>query len=162
MTNKVLCDTTFIIRLLKSTEPLHRNARGYFKYLLENKYELYISTIAIAEYLTGAKTDIRDLPFQNLKIISFGLNDAKDAGAFAGYIFEQKRQNNIVVPQRTIIPNDTKLFAQAKQIDAAYYLSCDGESRKIFNLLKANFNIQYEFLDFHVPYSESFGIIPFE
>lgn len=46
MTHKgVFCDTSFFIRLLDKNDPLHSNARGYFRYFTENDYELLISTI---------------------------------------------------------------------------------------------------------------------
>ena len=31
----VLLDTSFFIRLLNSEDPLHENAKGYYKYFLE-------------------------------------------------------------------------------------------------------------------------------
>jgi len=46
----VLFDTGFLIRLNQPQDPLHANARGYLKYLLEGDHRLYVSTIALAEY----------------------------------------------------------------------------------------------------------------
>jgi len=39
----IMLDTSFFVRLLDKTDPLHANALGYFKYSLENDFEIYIS-----------------------------------------------------------------------------------------------------------------------
>lgn len=36
MTHSVLLDTSFFIRLLNDEDPLHENAKGFFKYFLDN------------------------------------------------------------------------------------------------------------------------------
>ena len=59
-----------------------------------------------------------------------------------------------------IIPNDTKLFAQAdteKYIE--FYLSSDTESIKIYNLLKDYTNPKFQFINLNTPYNETFGIL---
>lgn len=63
----VFCDTSFFIRLLDKNDPLHHNAKGYFKYLAERDFQLMISTIAIAEYCV--RGDVNELPLKNLQII---------------------------------------------------------------------------------------------
>lgn len=60
----VFCDTSFFIRLLDKADVLHSNAKGYFKYFTENDFQLFISTIAIAEYCVGG--DVHELPLRNL------------------------------------------------------------------------------------------------
>ena len=65
----VLLDTSFFIRLLNSEDPLHENAKGYYKYFLEEEIKMKISTISIAEYCV--KGDITDLPLKNLMILPF-------------------------------------------------------------------------------------------
>ena len=105
----VFCDTSFFIRLLDKNDPLHGNARGYFRYFTENGFPLLISTIAIAEYCVRGK--IIDLPLRNLQIVPFNLDHALRTGEFAKVIF--KNRSNLDLNQRRIIPNDTKLFAQA-------------------------------------------------
>lgn len=44
----VLLDTSFFIRLLNDEDKLHNNAVGYYRYFLEHKYCLKISTHASA------------------------------------------------------------------------------------------------------------------
>ena len=48
MKHSVLLDTSFFIRLLNDEDKLHNNAKGYFRYFLENEIVLKVSTISIA------------------------------------------------------------------------------------------------------------------
>ena len=57
----VMLDTSFLIRLLKEDDPLHKSALNYYQYLLENEYLLFVSTIALAEYCVKGKMD--EIPF---------------------------------------------------------------------------------------------------
>ena len=45
-----MLDTSFLIRLLKEDDPLHMSAKAYYQYFLENKFLLFVSTVAVAEY----------------------------------------------------------------------------------------------------------------
>ena len=78
--NSILLDTSFCIRLLKKEDPLHANAYDYFQYFLENKVEMYLSSIVVSEY--SVKDNINNLPLQTLKIIPFDFFDGKIAGEF--------------------------------------------------------------------------------
>ncbi len=55
MKHSVLLDTSFFVRLLNDEDPLHNNAKGYFKYFLEEEIVLKVSTISIAEYCVKGK-----------------------------------------------------------------------------------------------------------
>ena len=74
MKHSVLLDTSFWVRLLNDEDPLHYNAKGYFKYFLENEVVLKVSTITVAEYCVKGKID--ELPSRNIKILSFNLDQA--------------------------------------------------------------------------------------
>lgn len=152
----ILLDTSYFIRLLDNHDPLHQNAKNYFKYFTEQDYTLSVSTIAIAEYCVGGSID--DLPLKNLQIIPFNLEHAKSTGFLAKQVFQHKNQINL--PNRNIIPNDTKLFAQAhveKQVN--YYLSADTESFKIHSFLKKQTGLHFEFINLNTPHTETFGIL---
>jgi hypothetical protein len=156
MSNAVLLDTSFFIRLLKLDDPLFTNADGYFRYFLENDYILTISTISIGEYCTGGSVD--ELPLKNLQILPYNFDHAKRAGEFAKIVFENKEPLHLT--QRRIIPNDTKLFAQADTDEKiGFYLSSDMESFKIYSLLRGTTKVHFEFLDLHIPYNEAFGVL---
>ena len=159
MTHKgVFCDTSFFIRLMDKSDPLHANAKGYFRYFMEKNFKLIVSTIAIAEYCVGG--DIQQLPLKNLQIISFNLNHARRTSEFAKISFQAKKSNRLGIKERNIIPNDTKLFAQADcENTIEYYLSSDKESRKVYDLLKEETMVKYQFVDINIPYHEIFGVL---
>lgn len=157
MTHKaVLLDTSFFLRFLNDTDPLFKNADEYFRYFLEKEIVMMVSTISIAEYCVGG--DVHELPLRNLQIVPFNLDHSKRTGEFAKIVFQHK--NKLKLNERNIIPNDTKLFAQADiEKSVEFYLSSDGESLKIYNLLRQNSNPRFQFINLNTPYSETFGIL---
>jgi hypothetical protein len=159
MTHKsVLLDTSFFLHFLNEDSPLCSNADGYFRYFLQHEITMFISTISIAEYCVGG--DIHELPLRNLQIIPFNLDHSKRTGEFAKIVFQKKQK--LKLNERNIIPNDTKLFAQADcEKSVAYYLSSDSESHKIYNLLKQETNPRFQFIDLNISYNEFFGILNF-
>ena len=120
----VLLDTSFCIRLLKMDDPLHQNAIEYFQYFLEHKIELYISTIAIAEY--SVKDDPVNLPLKMMKIIPFDFFDGKTAGEFYSILLEQKNKTQAV--DRNIVKDDCKLIAQLYNRKIEDYITKDRKS----------------------------------
>lgn len=154
--NAVLLDTSFFLRFLNDSDPLFKNADGYFRYFLEKEISMMISTISIAEYCVGG--DLHELPLRNLQIVPFNLNHSKKTGEFAKIVFQHKR--SLKLRERNIIPNDSKLFAQADCEKAInYYLSSDSESLKIYNLLKQETNPKFQFIDLNTPFNLTFGIL---
>lgn len=157
MANKaVLLDTSFLLRFLNDADPLFNNADGYFRYFLQEDIAMMISTISIAEYCVGGNVD--ELPSKNLQILPFNLDHAKRTGEFAKIVFQNK--NRLKLNERNIIPNDTKLFAQADtEVAIAYYLSSDSESKKIYTLLIEHTHPAFQFIDLNTSFGETFGIL---
>ncbi|MBA3285832.1 MAG: hypothetical protein H0U27_12345 [Nitrosopumilus sp.] len=157
MTHKaVLLDTSFFLRFLNDADPLFKNADGYFRYFLQHEIHMMISTISIAEYCVGG--DVHELPLKNLQIIPFNFDHAKRTGAFAKIVFQNK--GKLFLKDRNIIPNDTKLFAQAdNEKTVEFYLSSDRESLKIYNLLKQETSPKFQFIDLNVSYHQTFGVL---
>jgi len=157
MTHKaILLDTSFFLRFLNESDPLFNNADGYFRYFLQKEITMMISTISIAEYCVGG--DVHELPLRNLQIVPFNLDHSKRTGEFAKIVFQNK--GKLKLKERNIIPNDTKLFAQAdceKAIE--FYLSSDTESFKIYNLLRQETTPKFQFIDLNTPHNETFGIL---
>lgn len=156
MHKAVLLDTSFFIRFLNDGDPLFENADEYFRYFIQKDITMMISTISIAEYCVGG--DVHELPLRNLQILPFNLDHSKRTGEFAKIIFNHK--NKLKLKERNIIPNDSKLFAQAdceKTIE--FYLSADTESLKIYNLLKQNTSLKFQFIDLNTPHNEKFGLL---
>lgn len=157
MTHKaVLLDTSFFLRFLNDSDPLFKNADGYFRYFLQKEITMMVSTISIAEYCVGG--DVHELPLRNLQIVPFNLDHSKRTGEFAKIVFQNK--GKLKLKERNIIPNDTKLFAQADcEKTVEFYLSSDTESYKIFNLLKQETAPKFQFIDLNTPYNETFGLL---
>lgn len=158
MKHSVLLDTSFFIRLLNDEDPLHKNAVGYYKYFLENEIALRISTISIAEYCVHGK--LEDLPLKNLQIIPFNLKDAERTGEFASILFSESKITKISLSPRAIIPNDSKLFAQA-DLDKSitHFVTSDVRSKKTLALLKKGASPKFGIISIDIPYTEAFGIL---
>ncbi|MGN6436094.1 MAG: hypothetical protein ACTHMM_06155 [Agriterribacter sp.] len=159
MHKSVLLDTSFFLRFLNEASPLFKNADGYFRYFLEKEIAMFISTISIAEYCVAG--DVHELPLRNLQILPFNLDHSKRTGEFARIVFENKTK--LKLSERNIIPNDTKLFAQAdSEKSIEFYLSSDTESLKIYKLLKLESQLKFQFLDLNIPHAQAFGLLDFE
>lgn len=152
----VLLDTSFFIRFLNENDPLFNNADEYFRYFLQKEITMMISTISIAEYCVGG--DVHELPLRNLQIVPFNLDHSKRTGEIAKIVFQNK--GKLKLNERNIIPNDSKLFAQADCESAIeFYLSSDTESLKIYKLLIQETNLNFQFIDLKNPYNETFGLL---
>lgn len=158
MKHSVLLDTSFFIRLLNDEDLLHKNALGYYRYFLEKEITLKISTISISEYCVRGK--IEELPLRNLQIMPFSLEQAQRTGEFAKVIFIQNNISLEKLTPRAIIPNDSKLFAQA-DVDKTitHFITSDSRSRNTFAALKTSINPKFEIIDIAVPHNEVFGIL---
>ncbi len=156
MHKAVLLDTSFFIRFLNDSDPLFEKADNYYKYFLHNGITMMISTVSIAEYCTGG--NFNELPFKNLQIVPFNIIHAKKAGEFAKTIFTNR--GKLQIRERNIIPNDTKLFAQADTEESIeYYLTSDSRSKEIFNFLSTIDKPKFHFIDLNIPYNETFGLL---
>lgn len=152
---KVFLDTSFLIRMTDNNDEHYANAQTYFKRFQEKDVTFFLSTIAIAEYGTG--DDISHLPFKFCKTLPFNVNHAKVAALFAKTAFEAKRKGAISLEGRVIIPNDTKLLAQAEVEKADIFLARDENFQKLAQFLKEKGLISFEFLDIRRAPGEFFG-----
>ena len=160
MISAALLDTSFFLRFLNDEDPLFSNADNYFRFFLQSDIAMIISTISVAEYCVGG--DLSELPLKNLQILPFNLLHSKRTGELARIAFERRKKGELKISSRNIIPNDTKLFAQAdceKTINI--YLSSDTGSKKIFDQIKRETELKFQFVDLSVPYHETFSILPF-
>ena len=154
----VLLDTSFFVRLLTVDDPLHQNARSYFKYFLENEVVLKVSTISIAEYCV--RGNINELPLKNIQILPFNLDQSIKTGKFADVIFRANSVNKEKLYPRAIIPNDAKLFAQADLDDSIkFFVTSDSRSKKTFSALRNEIRPNFKIIDISTPYNEMFGIL---
>lgn len=150
-------DTSFFIRLLNDEDPLHTNAKGYFRYFLENEIILKVS---IAEYCLRGKID--ELPLRNIQLIPFNLDHAKRTGEFTEAIFEENKISSAKLSpmSRAIIPNDSKLFAQADLDESVtYFVTSDRRSISTCLALKKRIAPKFAIIDISKPHTEVFGIL---
>ncbi len=156
----VFCDTGFIIRLLDKTNELHNNAVGYFKYFLENDFIIRLSTIAVAEYCV--KGSIDQLPLRNILLCPFNATHAVKTGECAKVLFEEKAKGVLKVDARIMIQNDVKLLAQTECESAEYFITSDTNSYRMYDILKKQNLLSFNFIDLNTPYSSTFGILDFK
>lgn len=157
MMNKgVLLDTSFLIPLLDSGRHSHSRVRGYYDYFQQEKYNIFISTIAVAEYCV--KGEYNQLPTQEIRILPFNPNHAIRAGQFARFIFTVRGQLDL--PDRKIISNDTKLFSQAdSESGITSYATADKKSIAIYEQLKAERALSFDIIDIAAPHTEQYGLL---
>ena len=135
MAKAVLLDSGFLIRLMNPNDALHDVAMALFKKYVTEGVVCKVSTIALAEY--GVKGESRFLPVRYLQYIPFTYEHAEVASVFMRRIIEVKEKRGAVIQPRVIIPNDTKMFAQASaDPDVFAFVSADAEAKKVFDLLE--------------------------
>ena len=143
MAKAVLLDSGFLIRLMNPAEPLHPVAMCCFRKFVEQGVRCKVSTIALAEY--GVKDDLTHLPLQYLQMLPFHYNHSARAAQFMRTILRVKRERGAVIFPRVVIPNDTKMFAQAScEDDIQSFVSADSEARKVYDLLEQP---NFDFID---------------
>ena len=152
--DSVLLDTSFCIRLLKSNDPLHKNAKEYFKYFLEQKIEIFLSSIVIAEY--SVKDDANNLPLEFVKIIPFDFFDGKTAGEFHSILIDNKDQVTHI--ERNVIKDDCKLIAQIFNRKIGAYITKDKKSfTQIIQPITTAKEFAIELLDLEISLKEFKG-----
>lgn len=143
MAKAVLLDSGFLIRLMNPDEPLHLVALNLFKEYVTSGVICKVSTIALAEY--GVKGDLRFLPTRYLQYVPFMYDHARVASVFMSRVIQVKQARGAVIQPRVIIPNDTKMFAQASvEPDVLSFISADAEAKKVYDLLD---NPGFEFVN---------------
>lgn len=156
MHKSVLIDTCFLIKLLNPAETLHTNAVRYYEFFVTSKIQIYISTISIAEYCTKGKFE--DIPIRQLRVLPFNWDHAIKAGEFTATVFRQKNIQSESIKPRSVIPNDSKLFAQA-DIDKSItcFVTSDELGEKVYKMISAEHNPKFEYWDINTPINERIG-----
>lgn len=155
----VLLDTNFFIRLLNEDDALHGNIRGFFQHFLEKEFRLKFSTVSVAEYCV--KGSIDQLPLRNIEILPFNLNHASVAGDFTKLALQHR--GGLELPNRHIIKDDAKLFAQAhveKEIDA--FATSDANLIKTYDFLSKSITLNFKIIDTAAPFTSVLGILPLQ
>jgi hypothetical protein len=154
MDKSVMLDTSFFLRFLNEEDFLFQNAKDYYQYAIKNNFSMVISTISIAEYCV--KGNIDELPMRNLKVLPFNIEHSIRTGEFARILFEGRNKEQIELKERKIIPNDSKLFAQADTNEnIEYFFTSDVESLKAIEFLKIKTIINFSAIDIRIKLSDS-------
>lgn len=155
----VMLDTSFCIRLMDANDQLHTHALDYFRFFLQEKVAIHLSTIVAAEYAVG--DDPQNLPLNNLQIETFDFRDAATAGMFHKELMGSK--TNIPGYNRRIIANDVKILAQIKnrQIDAIISKDIESITKYVKPLINSNL-LSMRFIDLNNRLNEELGeLFPF-
>ena len=124
-------------------DQLHQVALNVFKGYVTSGIKCKVSTIALAEY--GVKGDLRYLPIRYLQYLPFDYSHAEVASLFMRTVIKVKQERGAIISPRVIIPNDTKMFAQASADPDVYaFVSADAEAKKVYDLLE---NPNFEFVN---------------
>lgn len=153
--NSVLLDSSFCIRLMRSDDEFHQNAKDYFEYFLDNGIEMYLSTIVVSEYAAGNNPDDL-LSLKVFRLLEFDYADAKIAGNFFAELKgnEDLRESE----QRKVIINDIKLFAQIHNRCIDAYITKDRKSLgKMIEPLGKSHELKFEFIDLSITLNEKLG-----
>jgi predicted nucleic acid-binding protein len=150
----ILVDTSFCIRLMDANDILHSHALEYFRFFLQEKITIHLSTIVAAEYAVG--DDPQNLPLNNLQIETFDFRDAVTAGEFHRALMGNK--TNIEGYNRRIIANDVKILAQIKSREIGGIISKDVQSlSKYVNPLINSNLLNVRFIDMNKRLNEQLG-----
>jgi predicted nucleic acid-binding protein len=152
-------DTSFVIRLLTKQFPLHDNAVEWYDELLERGHVLVVPVDVIGEYVVGGSKD--DLPFRDFRLLPYNLEEALLAGKCAKHLFDKRRQGELTVSQRKVIPNDVKIFATAQVAGANAILTADEESKTIHAALREAELISFDWWYVGNPIGDYIGELPF-
>jgi predicted nucleic acid-binding protein len=156
----VLLDTSFVIRLLRTNDVLHPNAKAWFRQLLERRVPMYLSTISIAEYCVKGSFD--ELPLRNVRVLPFNIDHARRAGPFTGSLLDQRKQAGSE-DDRAVVISDVKLLAQAEvDVGISHFLTKDLRFPSRMQALRQGGHVlRTAVLDLNIPMAESLGVLDF-
>jgi hypothetical protein len=139
---------------MDANDDLHIHALEYFKFFLQDKITIHLSTIVVAEYTVG--DDPQNLPLDNLQIETFDFRDAATAGVFHKELMGNR--TNIAGYNRRIIANDVKILAQIKNRQIQAIISKDVESLVKYVNPLINLNLlSVKFIDLNKRLNEQLG-----
>ena len=73
------------------------------------------------------------------------------------------KKGKLSLVSRNIIPNDSKLFAQADLDNTVtHFITSDRECSKVFEVIKENLKPKFDIINIRTPYNETYGLLDFE
>ncbi|WP_158210747.1 PIN domain-containing protein [Myroides phaeus] len=151
----ILVDNSFVTRLLKSDDEYHDCVVEYYQYFLENKIEMYLSTIVISEYGVADNPD-NLLELNSFRILEFDYGDAKISGNYFALLKGDETLRE--VEERKVIINDLKLFAQIQNRNIDAFITKDRKAlSKMILPLKEHKGLAFKYFDLTVPLKDILG-----
>ena len=79
-------------------------------------------------------------------------------------VYAEKKKRGATIAPRAVVPNDTKMFAQADvEPDINFYGTADVECKKVYDMVKTSEGkLSFDFIDITIPYTTFFGVLNFE
>ncbi len=79
-------------------------------------------------------------------------------------VYAEKKRRGATIAPRAVVPNDTKMFAQADvEPDITFYGTADVECKKVYDMIKTlEGKLSFDFIDITIPYTTFFGLLDFE
>ncbi len=152
----IILDTGFLINLYSDKFALQNHCKEYYRYFLENKIDMYVSTISLAEYCVGSS--LSDIELDKFRIIPFNIQHCPIAGKFAKHCIHD-RDKFLHDIDRKVVMNDIKILSQAAfhKIDAL--ITKDVKLEKIINRISSlpESELSIKYLNISRPYTDYFA-----
>lgn len=121
----VLIDTSYLITLLDKTRDNNQAALSYQKYFVEQKFELFLSTIVITEF--HQKQDIKGVLELNVfNILPYNFEDARATGGIISRYYDLVGiKDSFGNQNRAQFKDDFKIIGQAKNNNVDFIITDD-------------------------------------
>lgn len=145
--SKILVDTCFLISLVNTGDSLHTNAEDYFRWLLSQGVDLYMSAITLSEF-QDKQDDLEIL--ENFRVVAFGPREA----AAQHSKFPREIINGATGERRASVKDDIKILATCFSKGIPTILSSDSD------LIKLALSHGLRVIDFKTPLANYLGQLP--
>lgn len=116
----ILLDTSFLITLVDSTRPNHNIAKSYYRLMLDEQHQMYLSSIVVSEF--EIKQPISDLQLKNFRYLTFNIPHGIEAARLWNGFSREDGEN------RQIVKDDVKLIAQASKENIDFIITEDAST----------------------------------
>jgi hypothetical protein len=150
--NSVILDTSFLISLVDDSRPNHESALKFFKYFIENKIAMVLSSIVTSEFCI--KQPLTDLPLANFKFLPFNIPDSYHLS----HLFLDEFKGQIGSHKNPSIKDDYKIASQCSFNNVKYFITEDNDLIKKLRTLKSEGKIDFQILSLSEGVDVSFAI----
>ena len=137
MNRRILLDTCFLISLVDDSRTHHKKAVEFYKYFIENKIDMELSSIVTSEFCT--KQELTDLDLRNFRMLSYNVPDT----IHQAYLFQDIFVNRPEGTCRVAVKDDLKLTAQCNFNKIDYFITEDDKFYQTLQKLKSTGKILF-------------------